>query len=348
MKAIRPLLALLLGLALGLAVTAFAGENPWHVLVVLVKGAFGSRYDFGMTLFYMTPLLFTGLAVTVAFRAGLFNIGAEGQLTMGALAAAWIGIAWPNAPIGVSWLVAYLAAALAAGAWSGIAGWLKARRGSHEVISTIMLNFIAASFASYVTLYVLKNPESQNPETMAIGASYRLPGLPGFSDTPVSIALIIALISALKLAWIFEKTRWGFELKVVGQNENAARNSGMSVASTQVIAMIVSGILAGGVALGEVLGSAHRFKLGFSPDFGFVGIAVALLARGNPLAVIPSALLFGALHKGTADLDIETENVTRDLALVIQALIIATVSAEGLWDIVDRRRRKKEAARVAG
>jgi ABC-type uncharacterized transport system permease subunit len=348
MRAIRPVLALLLGLALGLGVTAFAGENPLHVLTVLVKGAFGSRYDFGMTLFYMTPLLFTGLSVTVAFRAGLFNIGAEGQLTMGALAAAWVGVTWPEAPIGVSWLAACLAAALVGGSWAGIAGWLKARRGSHEVISTIMLNFIAASLASYVTLYVLKNPESQNPETMAIGASYQLPGLPGLPDTPVSLALVLALVSAVVLAWIFERTRWGFELKVVGQNENAARSAGISVASVQVLAMVVSGMLAGGVALGEVLGSAHRFKLGFSPDYGFVGIAVALLARGNPLAVIPSALLFGALHKGTADLDIETENVTRDLALVIQALIIATVSAEGLWDIVDRRRRKKEAASVAG
>ena len=120
------------------------------------------------------------------------------------------------------------------------------------------------------------------------------------------------------------------------------------MARVQVLAMIVAGMLAGAVALGEVLGSAHRFKLGFSPDYGFVGIAVALLARGNPLAAIPSALLFGALHKGTADLDIETEHVTRDLALVIQALIIATVSAEGLWDLVDRRRARKEAVRVAG
>ena len=209
MKAFRPLAAMLFGLALGLGVTAFAGENPWQVLTVLVKGAFGTPYDLGMTLFYMTPLLFTGLSVTVAFRAGLFNIGAEGQLTMGALAAAWVGIAWPGIPTGWAWLVGYLAAAAAGGGWAAIAGWLKARRGSHEVISTIMLNFIAASIASYVTLYVLKNPESQNPETMAIGAGYELPGLPGLAGTPVSLALVVALIAAVKLWWVFEKTRFG-------------------------------------------------------------------------------------------------------------------------------------------
>ncbi len=350
-KSLRPLLALVLGLALGLGVTAFAGENPWHVLTVLVKGAFGTRYDLGMTLFYMTPLLFTGLSVSVAFRAGLFNIGAEGQLTMGALAAAGVGILLPDLPVGLSWLAAWIGAAAAGAGWAGIAGWLKARRGSHEVISTIMLNFVAASLASYITLYVFKDPELQLAESLSIGTSYHLPGIPGLSDSPVSIALVFGVIAAIKLHWIFERTRLGFELKVVGRNEGAARSSGISVARIQTLAMVMAGTLAAGVALGEVLGSAHRFKLGFSPDYGFVGIAVALLARGNPLGVIASSFLFGALHKGTADLDIETDYVTRDLALVIQALIIATVSAEGLWDVIDRRRRRvsvKGGAHVAG
>jgi len=345
MKAFRSFLAMLLGLTLGLLVTAVAGENPLHVLEVLVKGALGSRYDLGMTLFYMTPLLFTGLAVSVAFRAGLFNIGAEGQLTVGALAAAWVGIRFSELPTVLAWPLAGVSAAVAGGLWAGLAGWLKARRGSHEVISTIMLNFIAASVSSYVTLYVLKNPESQNPETAAVGAGFWIPSLPGFSDSPASIAWIVGIVAALLLGWAMERTRWGFELKVVGQNESAAETAGISVARVQVMAMVLSGVLASGVALGEVLGSAHRFKLGFSPDYGFMGIAVALLARGNPFAVIGSAFLFGALHKGTADLDIETENVTRDLALVIQALIIACVSAEGFWDVFKKRKGRSRVAR---
>ncbi|MEN9722526.1 MAG: hypothetical protein RJB38_512 [Pseudomonadota bacterium] len=346
MKVFRPLLALALGLGLGLGVAAIAGENPWHVFLVLVKGAFGSRYDLGMTLFYMTPLLFTGLSVALTYRAGLFNIGSEGQLTMGALAAAAVGIAFPNVPVGWSWLLAVVASAAAGGGWAGIAGWLKAKRGSHEVISTIMLNFIAASLASYVTLEVLKNPESQSPESLPIGTSYLLPKIPGLEESPVSLALVVAVAVALLLGWILARTRFGFELKIVGQSESAARVAGIDVGRMQILAMILSGMLASGVSLGEILGSAHRFKLGFSPEYGFMGIAVALLARGNPIATIGSAFLFAALHKGTADLDIETENVTRDLALVIQALVIAAVSAEGLWDRIFSPRRKGQAQTV--
>jgi ABC-type uncharacterized transport system permease subunit len=331
MKTLRPFIAFGVGLGLGLGVAAIAGENPLHVLKVLWVGAFGSRYDFGMTLFYMTPLLFTGLSVAVAFQAGLFNIGAEGQLAIGALAMAWVGFTFPGLGAPWSWMIAILAGALGGGVWGGLAGWLKARRGSHEVISTIMLNFIAAGLASYAVLNLFKNPETQAPETLAIGASYVLPQLPGLGQTPASWALLVGLLIALAMGWALARTRWGFELKTVGQNEHAARLSGISVERVQCFALVLSGVLAAGVGLGEVLGSAHRYKLGFSPDYGFVGIAVALLARGNPYGVIASSFLFGALHKGTADLDLETENVTRDLALVIQALIIGSVAADGLW-----------------
>jgi len=338
MKKLRPVLALILGLSLGLGLTALAGENPFHVLMVLLRSAIGSRYDLGMTLFYMTPLLFAGLSVSVAVRAGLFNVGAEGQLTVGTLAMAWAGIAWPGLQAPWSWVFALLCGAIAGGVWGGIAGWLKAYRGSHEVISTVMLNFIAAGVASYCVLNLLKNVETQNPETLAIGPGYFLAGIPGLADAPVSVALLMAVALALALGWVFDRTRLGFELSVVGQNENAARQAGMSVARIQMLALVLSGALAACVGLGEVLGSAHRYKLGFSPDYGFTGIAVALLARGNPYGVIASAFLFGALHKGTADLDLETEHVTRDMALILQALVIGAVAADGLWDI---RRRKR-------
>ena len=176
-KLLQPILAVALGLALGLGVTWLAGENPWHVFIILAKGAFGSGYDFGMTLFYSTPLIFTGLSVAVAFHAGLFNIGAEGQLTLGALAAAAVGAVWPGLWSPLAPLLAGLAALLAGTLWGAIPGWLRARRGSHEVINTIMLNFVAAGLASYVALYLLKNPDSQNPETRPIGAGLSDPSV---------------------------------------------------------------------------------------------------------------------------------------------------------------------------
>src|ERR1044071_34991 len=209
----QPILALALGLVCGLAITWAAGENPWHVLRVLVKSAFGSGYDIGMTLFYATPLIFTGLSVAVAFQAGLFNIGAEGQLTMGALAAAATGALWPRVPSPMAPILASMAAVFAGVVWGGIAGWLRAKRGSHEVINTIMLNFIAAGLTSWITLYILRNPNSQNPETALVGLGYRIPPLPLFDESHLSIALPLALLTAF-LVWVFLwKTALGYEIR---------------------------------------------------------------------------------------------------------------------------------------
>ncbi len=336
-KLLQPILAVALGLAVGLAITWIAGENPWHVLQILTKSAFGSGYDIGMTLFYTTPLIFTGLAVAVPFQAGLFNIGAEGQLTLGALAAAALGALLPGIPSPLAPLLACLAAFLAGSVWGAIPGWLRARRGSHEVINTIMLNFVAAGIASYVTLYLLKNPDSQNPETRPIGAGYLLHQFAVFGGAPVSAALPLAILVAF-LVWILlRRTVIGYEMRAVGQSESAARAAGIDSGKMRIIAMTLAGGLAGLVGVGEVLGNAGKFRMGFSPEFGFIGIAVALLGRNQPAGVVASALLFGALHKGTADLDLETEHVTRDLSLILQALVILSVSAEGLWSWMKKR-----------
>src|SRR5712671_517533 len=198
---LQPILAVFAGLCLGLAVTWIAGENPWHVFKILCLGAFGSSYDFGMTLSYATPLVFTGLSVAIAFHAGLFNIGAEGQLTMGALAVAAVGALWPHCPQVVAPLLGILAAMLAGTLWGAIPGWLRARRGSHEVINTIMLNFIAAGLASYVSLYLLKNPDSQNPETRPIGLGYAIPQFGIFGGAPVSAALPLSVLAAASV-WV--------------------------------------------------------------------------------------------------------------------------------------------------
>jgi simple sugar transport system permease protein len=338
-RLLQPILAVALGLAAGLAVTWIAGENPWSVLRIICRGAFGSGYDIGMTLFYATPLIFTGLSVAVAFQAGLFNIGAEGQLTFGALAAAAIGAIWPNCPLILAPFVAGLCAVAAGGMWGAIPGWLKARRGSHEVINTIMLNFIAAGLASYVTLYLLKNPESQNPETRTIGGGYLIHQFGIFSPAPVSLALPLAILAACLVWLLLSRTTLGFELRAVGQSEPAARAAGIDAARIKIIALSLAGALAGLVGVAEVLGNAGRFKVGFSPEYGFMGIAVALLGRNQPLGVVASAFLFGALHKGAGDLDLETEHVTREVGLILQALIILSVSAEGLWTWLHRKDR---------
>lgn len=344
LERLQPFLAVLLGLMAGLLVTAIAGENPWHVFMILVHSAFGSAEDFGMTLFYSTPLIFTGLSVAMAFHSGLFNIGAEGQLIFGALAAASCGallphVPWPLAPILAT------ACAIAGGAfWGMIPGWLRAKRGSHEVINTIMLNFVAAGLSSYVTLYLLRNTESQNPETRAIGASYLLSKWHVFGEAPFSSAFFLALFAAFAVWVLLWKTVLGFEIRAVGQSESAARSAGINAGRIRILAMTLAGGLAGMVGVGEVLGNAGKFRMGFSPDYGFIGIAVALLGRNKPLGVVASAILFGALHKGTTALDFETENVTKELSLLLQALVILSVSADGLWAWTKSRKKAQEGA----
>jgi len=344
----RPVLAVTLGLGVGLLMTKIAGENPWNVAQILMKSAFGSRYDLGMTLFYSTPLIFTGLSVAFAFQAGLFNIGAEGQLTLAALASAAAGIYFPNLPFPLAPIFAMVVAFAMGAAWGAIPGWLRAKRGSHEVINTIMLNFIAVGLSSWVTLYVLRNQESQNPETQAVGAGYMIPHLSFFGEAPLSIAIVIALLTAVGVWFFLWKTALGYEIRAVGQNEMAARAAGINAAKVRILAMTIAGGLAGLVAVSEVLGHSARFKLGFSPGYGFMGIAVALLGRNRPFGVVFSAILFGALHKGTSDLDLETESVTRDFSLILQAMVILSVSADGLWSFIGdrlkvRTQKKKNA-----
>ena len=332
-SSLKSIAGVVLGLSLGLVVCYFAGESPLKVLKVLFQSSFGSGYDFGMTLFYTAPLLLTGLAVAIPFRAGLFNIGGEGQLLVGALGAAAAGVIGKDihSPI-VAILFATALAFLAGGIWGAIPGFLKAKRGSHEVITTIMMNFIAAGMTSYFTLYVIKDPDSSQAETIPLPTIFHLKPFAIFNGAPMGelIFVLIAIVVIIHY-WLWNSVR-GFELKAVGENEVAAETYGISKQKSWIFAMFLAGGLAGLVGVVEVLGNAHRFKLGFSADYGFVGIAVALLARGNILGIIPSALLFGILQKGSGSLDLETEKVTRDLAYIIQGLIILGVAAEGLYE----------------
>ncbi|NUN04463.1 MAG: ABC transporter permease [Bdellovibrio sp.] len=341
----KRIIGLILGLCIALSLTLFAGENPLNVFMILMRSAFGSMYDLGLTLSYTTPLIFCGLSVAVGFHAGLFNIGAEGQLTIAVVTAAAVGILFPNIPFPLAPMVAFAAALLAGGLWGWIAGWLRAYRGSHEVIITIMLNFIAAGLASWFTLQIIPNPNSQSPETAVVSPNYMFKDYDliarRFPDTPANASLVFAIVFAIVM-WIFLwKTPWGFALRAVGSNPEAAHRAGISGKRVQMLAMTIAGAMAGCVALSEVLGSTGQYRIGFSPDYGFIGIAVALLANNNPLGIIAAAFLMGALHKGASDLDLETATITRNFSQIIQALIILGVTAQGYWAWISKNKRRK-------
>jgi ABC-type uncharacterized transport system permease subunit len=321
------------GLAIGLFICKFAGESPMKVLKVLFESSFGSGYAFGMTLFYTAPFILTGLAVAIPFRAGLFNIGAEGQLTMGALGAAAAGTLAPSitSPL-LAISFATLLAFFGGGVWGMIPGYLKAKRGSHEVITTIMLNFIAAGISAYFLLYVLKDPNSSQAETTTLPEVYWLKPYAIFDGAPMGHLFWVLILLTL-LIWVYlKKSVWGYKLRAIGENEHAAETFGISKNYVWMSSMFVAGGIAGLVGVSEVLGNAHNFKIGFSADYGFVGIAVALVARGNILGIIPSALLFGILQKGSGSLDLETDKITRDLSYIIQGLVILGVASDGIWD----------------
>lgn len=331
----KAVLGFILGLTVALSLTAFAGENPLHILFIFIRSTFGSPYDLGLTLFYTTTLILTGLAVAVPFQAGLFNIGAEGQMTVATLACAWFAISQPNVPVYLAPLLATAVALFAGAMWAFIPGWLKAKRGSHEVIVTMMMNFVAAAFASYVTLILIKNPDSQNPETAMVPAQYMFKNFDFvqklFRDSPANITLLVAIALAFALHFFFYRTVWGFELRASGQNEVSSELHGIESKKYKILAMLMGGACAGLVALNEVLGSSGKFQMGFSPGYGFIGIAVALLAQNRPIAILASAFLFGLLQKGAADLDLETETITRDFAKIIQAILIFSVAISATW-----------------
>lgn len=222
--------------------------------------------------------------------------------------------------------------------WGAIPGWLRAKRGSHEVINTIMFNLIAAGLTSYVALHLLKNPDSQNPETRHVGDSYLLHQFGFFDGAPVSLALPLAILAAAGLWVLLWRTALGFEIRAVGQSESAARAAGINTAAIRILAMALAGALAGMVGISEVLGNSGNFRVNFSPGYGFLGIAVALLGRNQPVGIVAAALLFGALHKGAGALDLDTEHVTKELSLILQALVILSVSADGLWGWLGKRR----------
>jgi general nucleoside transport system permease protein len=343
-----PLLAVLAAFVVGSIIILALGDDPIAAYSLLLSNSFGSVRDIGWTLHYATPLIFTGLAVAVAFRCGLLNIGAEGQLYVAAFATAWVGMKFGGTVVNIfgteenwSWMslpsfvlipMAVLAAVIAGGIWGAIPGILKARFGSHEVINTIMLNFIGIALVSYLTQYYYKVPGDPIMQTPPIGEAARIPRLNEFlpfisHDVPLNVAFLLALVMCVLVYVFLWKTKWGYELRAVGENPSAAEYGGISPKRQIVIAMTLSGSLAGMVAIGEVLGNRYNYYHDFSAQWGFLGIAVALLGRNHPLGVLIAALFFGVLLRGEIFVDAFTRYVSKDLGFVLQAIMILFVAS---------------------
>ena len=332
-EAVPPVLSLLTALALSGVIVALLGSNPIPVYRALLLSPFESVATFGGVLERLVPLLLAGLAVAVAFRAGVFNLGVEGQLYLGAFAAAWVGFTLA-APGSVQVVAALLLGALVGALYALIPGALRAYFGANEIVTTIMLNYVAINLATYLVTGPFKPPNAATADSAPIAAGAHLPRFLEGSRAHVGLFLALALAGVL---WVLlYRTTVGYELRMAGANPRFAEYGGVSVRRTILLSMLFSGMLAGLLGGIEVLGIHYRYRSGFSPGYGFDGITVALLARVEPLAMPFAALLFAVLRAGASIVGVETD-VSREVVDVLQAIIILFVTAEGLWAFVRRR-----------
>ncbi|MGL4635121.1 MAG: ABC transporter permease [Beijerinckiaceae bacterium] len=333
--ALVPLLTVATAFAVSGLVVLAIGENPFQAMAIMFKGALGTKAGWGYTLYYTTSFIFTGLAVAIAFQAGLFNIGGEGQATLGGLGAVLFCFAFEGLPAILLVPLGVLGAALAGALWAFIPGYLQAKRGSHVVITTIMFNFIAATLMVYLLVNVMGRPGSMAPETRNIAAhavmapmNVVLGGLGiSFPRTPWNLSFVLAILCAVGVWLLIWHTRLGYEIRVVGASAPAAVYAGISPLKITVVSMAISGALAGMLAVNEIMGVQYRLLLEFSAGAGFVGIAVALMGRAHPLGVVLAAFLFGILYQGGTELSFEKPSITRDMIVVIQGFVILFAGA---------------------
>jgi len=327
--------------------------NPERIADALASGEGAAlRRAFNPFLESLTksvPYIFAGLAVALGFRAGLFNIGAEGQLFMGAVASVYVGFAVKGLPAFIHIPLALGAGALGGAIWGFIPGWLKAKTGGHEVINTIMMNYIAFRLSEYLLRGPLQRPDTTNPISPFIETTAQLPR---FFDSPIRFHLgfFIALAAAYGVYWLLFKTRLGFELRTVGANPNAARYAGMNILLITVLAMSLSGALAGMAGANEVLGVNYTLAPAFSSGYGFDSIALALIGKSHPVGVVLAALLFGTLRNGALQMQIAA-NVPVDIISVMQALILAFIAAPAIIRTIYRLRapeQQEDALHVRG
>lgn len=330
-----PVFSLLLAAFFSALVILAIGENPWEALKLMVEGSLGSTYGWGYTLYYATNFIFTGLCVAIAFHAKMFNIGGEGQALVGGLGVALVLLYVPFPHWTVALIAASLGAALFGAAWAAIPAYLQAKRGSHIVITTIMFNFIASALLNYMLVVVLKPSGSMDPATPRFPESTHLPtlgdmlaplGIEWSRNAPANVSFLVAIAACVGLWALIWRSRTGYEIRAFGHSEPAARYAGISPVKTIMVAMLISGGLAGMMAINNVMGEAERLVLNAVEGAGFIGIAVALMGRSHPFGVFLAALLFGFLYQGGAELALWT-SIPRELIVVIQALVILFTGA---------------------
>lgn len=374
-----PILAILSGLLLGGLIVAVTSESfytvwsesplraignglkaAWESYVTLFSGAFGTPSKiiaalesgdglairrafnpFFESLVKSVPYMFAGLAVALGFRTGLFNIGVEGQIFMGGIFSVWVGYTFTGLPAIIHVPFAFLAGALGGALWGFIPGLLKAKTGGHEVINTIMMNYIAFRLTDWLLRVPMKRPGSTNPISPIIEDSAKLPRF--FAD-PIRfhIGFFIALAVAALVYWFLFKTKWGFDLRTVGANPRAARYAGMNIVKSTIVAMSLSGALAGMAGANELLGVNYNLSQSFSPGYGFDSIALALLGRNHPLGVVLSALLFGTLRNGAVRMQ-AAAGIPIDIISVMQAFILAFIAAPAIVRTIYRLKEPKKA-----
>ncbi|MGY9047491.1 sugar ABC transporter permease [Puniceibacterium antarcticum] len=330
-----PLISLILAALLSALVIVAIGESPIEALKLMVEGALMRSTGWGYTLYYATNFIFTGLAVSVAFHAGLFNIGGEGQATLGGLGVALVCLYLPWPHWSLALIGASLGAAVFGALWALIPAYFQAKRGSHIVITTIMFNFIAAALLNYVLVNLLKPVGTMDPASALFPPATHLPTFqemfsspesPLFRGAPANISFFLALIACVVVWLLIWRTRLGYEIRALGHSESAARYAGISPVRIIIVTMLISGALSGLMAVNTTMGESERLLMNATEGAGFIGIAVALMGRNHPLGVLLAAILFGFLYQGGAELALWT-NIPRELIVVIQALVILFTGA---------------------
>ncbi len=356
---ITPIIAIVGALFIGSIVILLMGEDPIQVYKMMFGLAIGNRDGWGNVLFRATPLIFTGLAVAFAFRCGLFNIGGEGQVYVGTFLAALVGFTFTNLPAILMIPLTIAASALGGAIWAALPGFLKAKKGIHEVIITIMMNWIATSLTFYLALLYKAPPTEEMrqaglpqmiPHTSEIAETARLPRIASLlskinisfpSHNPLNVSFFIAVLAAVLVYYILWKTSLGYEIRAVGYNSAAAEYAGISIPKNILLAMMISGALAGLVGTNEIMGYKFRWRQELFLGLGFNGIAVALLGKNHPLGVVLAAILFGTLSYGGALVNIFTAGkIPRELIMVIQAVIVilVVISDEIIKRLILRRK----------
>jgi ABC-type uncharacterized transport system permease subunit len=322
-----PVLNLLSALLVAALVIHLLGESPLESLGILVNSAVINPEGLSYTLFYASTFIFTGLSVSIAMKAGLFNIGSEGQMYFGGLGLTLVMLACDQSLPAWALIPAAMAgSALFGAAWAFLPGYLQARRGSHVVVTTIMFNFIAASLMNFLIVKYLIPQGMQNPASRVFADAGAMPRLstwfPALGDTPLNVSFLLAIVALVIYGVMVWRSAWGYKLRATGMNAHAAHYAGISISRMIIVAMLISGALAGLGAVNSVMGSTHYLSLNFPAGAGFIGIAIALMGRQHPVGIFLSAVLFGALIQGGFDLSLEKPNIPQETFIFIQGLII--------------------------